>query len=70
MSRKQIRTARLRDVFRPDVQRQLNAKIARLCVLYEDLRVEVYGIAARSIPALDTLDLEKENRHTPERVGR
>jgi len=41
-----------------------------LCVLYEDLRVEMWGIAERSIPALDVLDLDKDNKYTPERIGR
>jgi hypothetical protein len=69
MSRNQIRIAQLRKVFSADRSRQLNAKLARLCVLYEDLRVEMCGIAARSIPALDILDSEKDNRCTPERIG-
>jgi len=70
MSRKQIRIAPLREVFSADQQRQLNAKLARLCVLYEDLRVEMWGIAELSIPALDILDPEKDNKCTPQRIGR
>jgi hypothetical protein len=70
MSRKQTRSANLRKVFKADEERQLNAKLARLCVLYEDLRVEVCGIAELSIPALDVLNLEPDNRFTPERIGR
>jgi hypothetical protein len=51
-------TAPLRDLFKADEKRQpnLNAKLARLCVLYEDLRVELHGIVEPSIPALDVLD--------------
>ncbi len=56
MSQREILIARLRDVFKADEKRQLNAKLARLCVLYEDLRVELYGIVEPSIPALDVLD--------------
>src|ERR1035438_8526446 len=70
MSRNQIRIAPLREVFSADQQRQLNAKLARLCVLYEDLRVEMWGIAELSIPALDILDLEKDNKCTPHLIGR
>ena len=70
MSRKQIRSARLRAVFPADAKRQFSAKLARLCVLYEDLRVEVCGIAEPSIPSLDALDSEQENQFSPERIGR
>ena len=34
----------------------MDAHIARLCVLYEDLRLELLAIAADSIPPLDILD--------------
>jgi len=67
---RQTRNAQLRRMFRADVERQLNAGIARLCVLYEDLRVETFGIAERAIPALDVLDPEAENRSEPTRIGR
>lgn len=70
MSRKRIRMARLLDVFSVVQKRQFNAKLARLCVLYEDLRVEMCGIAELSIPALDILDSEKDNSKTPERIGK
>jgi hypothetical protein len=70
MSRRQIRSAQLRDVFKADGERQLSANLARLCVLYEDLRVEWCGIAEHSIPALDVLDSEQDNRVAPERIGR
>src|ERR1019366_10002526 len=58
MSQRVVMTAPLRDVFKADEKRQpnLNAKLARLCVLYEDLRVELHGIVEPSIPALDVLD--------------
>lgn len=39
-------------------------------MLYEDLRVEMSGIAEPSMPALDVLDSEQDNRHTPKRIGR
>lgn len=70
MGQKQTRIARLREVFPADQKRQLHAKLARLCVLYEDLRVEMSGIAERSIAALDHLDLEQDNKYTPDRIGR
>jgi hypothetical protein len=57
-------------VFKADENRQLNAELARLCVLYEDLRVELFGIVEPRIAALDILDLEQENRFAPERIGR
>src|ERR1039458_1911084 len=66
----QIRSASLREIFGAGNKRQLHAKLARLCVLYEDLRVELFGIAEPSIPALDVLDLERDNRFSPERIGR
>src|ERR1039457_1369177 len=58
MSQRVVMTAPLRDLFKADEKRQpnLNAKLARLCVLYEDLRVELHGIVEPSIPALDVLD--------------
>lgn len=70
MGQSQIRSGRLGEVFNVGEARHLNAKLARLSVLYEDLRVEVYGIAEPSIPALDILDLERDNRFTPDRIGR
>jgi hypothetical protein len=57
-----MRNARLQDVFCADQNRQLNANFARLCVLYEDLRLELCGIVAPSIPALDILDSEEDNK--------
>jgi hypothetical protein len=62
MSQREIITAQLRDVFKADEKCQLNAKLARLCVLYEDLRVELCGIVELSIPALDVLDDGKYRR--------
>src|SRR5260370_21912695 len=34
----------------------LQAHIARLCVLFEDLRIETYGIIEESLPSLDFTD--------------
>jgi hypothetical protein len=67
---RQIRSANLRKVFSPEKERQLNAALARLCVLYEDLRVEICGIEEYSIPVLDILDLAQDNKFAPERIGR
>lgn len=65
-----IRTALLRRVFDDDNQRQFDAKLARVCVLFEDLRIEIRGVAERSVPALDILDPERENWAVPELTGR
>ena len=52
----QTRIAELRRIFRSDQKRLVDAYIARLCVLYEDLRIELFAISADSIPKLDVLD--------------
>jgi hypothetical protein len=41
---------------------ELNVRIARLAVLYEDLRIEVYAAAEEDIPLLDSIgdDLKTE----------
>jgi hypothetical protein len=54
--RSQTRIAELRRVFRSDQEQLVDAYIARLCVLYEDLRVELRAVSAPSIPLLDILD--------------
>lgn len=46
-----------------------DAYIARLCVLYEDLRIEVLAISEVSIPSLDVLDPARTNVEQRE-VGR
>jgi hypothetical protein len=65
-----IRTAVLREVFDIENKRQFGAKLARVCVLFEDLRIEVSGINEPSMPALDILDPEKENWFATEQTGR
>jgi hypothetical protein len=66
-----IRTARLRRVFNGDEKRrQFDAKLARVCVLFEDLRIEIRGVTERSLPALDILDPEKDNWLSPEQTGK
>jgi len=52
----QIKVAELRRVFRSDQNQLVDAHIARLCVLYEDLRIELKAVSAPSIPLLDVLD--------------
>ena len=64
----QIRIGRLRHVFRSDQGEVLDAQIARLCVLYEDLRIEMMGIA-KDLPALDILDSATDHPYRPEMVG-
>jgi len=52
-----IRMRELRKVFPADVNsRDLSARIVRLCVLYEDLRIELMAIAQKSIRVLDATD--------------
>jgi hypothetical protein len=65
----QTRVGRLRDVFRCYQDDIIDAQIARLCVLYEDLRIEMTGMVARSLPVLDVLDPEKDHPDRPEMVG-
>jgi hypothetical protein len=48
-------------MFRSDQKQLIDAFIARLCVLYEDLRIELFAISADSIPLLDVLDPAEEN---------
>jgi hypothetical protein len=59
--RSTTRVAELRRIFRSDEKRLIDAYIARLCVLYEDLRIELFAISADSIPRLDILDPADEN---------
>jgi hypothetical protein len=66
-----IRQALLRKVFSAEeTQRQFDAKLARICVLFEDLRIEINGISEHSLPALDVLDSEKDNWLNPAFIGR
>jgi len=61
--------ADLRRVFRSDEKRLVDAYVARLCVLYEDLRIEISAINANSIPSLDILDPAAEGLDVKE-VGK
>jgi hypothetical protein len=66
-----IRTVLLQKVFSCDEpRRQFDAKLARICVLFEDLRIEIRGISERSLPGLDVLDTEKDNWLNPGLTGR
>ena len=65
----QIRTVELRKVFSDGENLDFDAKLARICVLFEDLRIEMCGFAERSLPALDILDPEKENWISPRQTG-
>ena len=53
--RNTVRTRKTKDVFPEDQEFEMHAAIARLCVLYEDLRIEAYGAGGRSIDRLDHL---------------
>jgi hypothetical protein len=55
-------------VFRSDQGEIIDAQMARLCVLYEDLRIEMLGIA-KAIPQLDILDSAADHPDRPEMVG-
>jgi hypothetical protein len=52
-----IRVRELRQVFEPLSDSNFEAIIARLAPLYEDLRIELSGIAEDSIAALDVFDV-------------
>jgi hypothetical protein len=58
MKHSTFKTARLSSVFRAGEDTQLSARIARLCVLYEDLRIEMYGMVAETLPDLDRTDAD------------
>lgn len=58
----------LRSVFRSDQEQLVDAYIARLCVLYEDLRVELRAVSAPSISLLDILDPADANTEA-QKVG-
>ena len=67
----------LRDVFRSYLQPKrprprltIECIVARLCVLYEDLRIETFACAAESLPRLDVLDPVEEGDGSPMAVGR
>ncbi len=47
------RYARLRSLFPPIVGRLINSRIARLCVLFEDLRIEVTGLDLPPPPGIE-----------------
>ncbi len=63
------RSGTLSRVFRSDQDRRIDAYIARLCVLYEDLGIKTLAIAADSIPDLDVLDPFAEYT-APRNVGK
>ena len=50
-----IRSGLLRSVFRSDVLDRNYILVAQLCVLYEDLRIEISALTCPSIPLLDVL---------------
>jgi hypothetical protein len=52
-----VRVRELRQVFGPLSKSSFEAIAARLAVLYEDMRIELHGIAEESIAPLDQLDV-------------
>jgi hypothetical protein len=64
------RGAYLRRVFTTDTDGELfHCLVSRLCVLYEDSKIEVHAAAAENIDALDVLQPKNENVITPDNVG-
>jgi hypothetical protein len=51
-----LRYGRLSAVFPTQRNKLLHQQIARLCVLFEDLRIEVSGMAAEDLGRLDEVD--------------
>jgi hypothetical protein len=47
----------MRRIF-PASDDHMSARIGRLCVLYEDLRIELLGVQATEIPELDVVSAE------------
>jgi hypothetical protein len=66
-----VRFSELRKVFHSDREplRAYDVYLARLSVLYEDLRIEITAIAARSIPKLDILDPIQDNSENKSGIG-
>jgi hypothetical protein len=56
MSFSRTRFKSLRYVFNSDTPSQLHAHVARLFVLYEDLRIEMLGIVEKDLGSLDNVD--------------
>ena len=65
-----IRYGQLRRVFRSDLGLDFDAHLVQLCVLYEDLRIELSALTARSMAVLDVLDPWSEHKGDKTRVGR
>jgi len=67
--RSQVKFGNIREVLRTHRKNPFDAHLARLCVLYEDLRMEIEGIRARNVPKLDVLDPRRDHLDHPERMG-
>lgn len=52
----------LREIFDSDAGDELNALLAMFCVLYQDLRLEIYGIATKRLEAIDDESLGEAYR--------
>jgi hypothetical protein len=72
-----VRCRTLQDVFRTHLQPSkqqppwfLDSVLARISVLYEDLRIETFGCAAESLPILDVLDPIEQSDGNRISVGR
>src|ERR1700756_4122568 len=48
-----LRSGNLSNIFSVHIRKQLHQDIARLCVLFEDLRIEIAGIATKELGPLD-----------------
>jgi hypothetical protein len=65
-----VRYGKLKDIFGSRRNRPFDIHLARLSVLYEDLRIELQGMIARSLPRLDVLDPRWEHPEDPKLTGR
>jgi hypothetical protein len=53
-----VRVRQLRDVFAKTSESNFGPILARLSALYEDLRIELFGIGEESLSPLDQLDVK------------
>jgi hypothetical protein len=51
----------------PISDEHLSARVARLCVLYEDLAIELYGVQSDEIPVLDRASADIRRHYFPRR---
>jgi hypothetical protein len=69
-ARSMVRYGNLNEIFNSYRDRPYDVHLARLSVLYEDLRIEIQGMIARSIVKLDVLDPQSDHQDNPTLAGR